>query len=139
MRKPLRKCVASRMPNMVQIRARNACRATKLHIYLLWLSALRATTVGPDTSRIFHECIFVFYRCCLTFHKSWFASNTCLLCLFGMSEKTTSRPSVFSLPPQQKESKMYLGFPVPLQTSFGQENDFTCVKYTRSGYITVTY
>ena len=52
MRKPLEMYVASRMQNMVQIRAQNACFATKLHIFvfaiiLLGFSALRAPTVGP--------------------------------------------------------------------------------------------
>ena len=51
-------CVALRMQNMVQIRAWNACLATKLHLFffvattLLGLSALRGSTVGPQAVQI---------------------------------------------------------------------------------------
>ena len=51
--RPLEMYVASRMQNRVQIRARHASFATKLHFtcfvatIILRLSALRAPTVGP--------------------------------------------------------------------------------------------
>ena len=56
MRKPSEMYVASRMQDMVQIRARNACFATKLHYLLfatilLGLSVLRAPRWGYDFER----------------------------------------------------------------------------------------
>ena len=65
MRKPLEMYVASRMQHIVQIRAWDACFASKLFLIfvatIIWGgSALRALTVGGTSSR---NMSFITYAC----------------------------------------------------------------------------